>query len=152
MKKQLLDILRCPVTGQQLLLDPTDPTDPNEEDIEKGVLISNDGKFSYPIRDGIPRFVPQDNYTEENFGMQWNHFSKTQLDSYSGHPITAERFWAATGWKERDLNGQWLLDVGCGSGRFAEVALNAGAKVIALDYSSAVDACYANLKNRLFSA
>ena len=32
-------------------------------------------------------------------------------------------------------------------GRFAEVALNAGAKVVALDYSSAVDACLANLKH-----
>lgn len=36
---------------------------------------------------------------------------------------------------------------GCGAGRFAEVALLAGAKVVALDYSSAVDVCYANLKH-----
>lgn len=39
------------------------------------------------------------------------------------------------------------LWVWCGAGRFAEVALNAGAKVVALDYSSDVDACYANLKH-----
>ena len=38
-----------------------------------------------------------------------------------------------------------VLDVGCGAGRFAEVALAAGAEVVALDYSNAVDACYANL-------
>jgi hypothetical protein len=37
--------------------------------------------------------------------------------------------------------------VGCGAGRFAEVALKAGVKLVALVYSSAVDACYANLKN-----
>ncbi len=147
MKKELIEILRCPVTGHELSLDPTNSPHSTDAEIEKGSLVTNDGQFSYPIRNGIPRFVPKSNYTEENFGMQWNHFSKTQLDSYSGHPITAERFWAATGWKEKDLNGQWLLDVGCGSGRFAEVALNAGAKVVALDYSSAVDACYANLNN-----
>lgn len=40
-----------------------------------------------------------------------------------------------------------MLDAGCGAGRFAEIALLAGAKVIALDYSSAVDACFANLKH-----
>jgi SAM-dependent methyltransferase len=79
--------------------------------------------------------------------MQWNHFAKTQLDSYSGHPISFERFWNATGWQPTALNGQWVLDVGCGSGRFAEIALDAGANVVALDYSSAADACYANLKH-----
>ncbi len=77
--------------------------------------------------------------------MQWNTFSKTQLDSHSGHPISANRFWEATGWKPSDLAGQRVLDVGCGAGRFAEVALEAGAEVVALDYSNAVDACYENL-------
>lgn len=72
-------------------------------------------------------------------------FSRTQLDSHSGHPITAERFWTATAWAPEDLRGRWVLDVGCGSGRFAEVALGAGANVVALDYSSAVDAASANL-------
>jgi SAM-dependent methyltransferase len=53
----------------------------------------------------------------------------------------------ATGWYPEDIAEQWVLDAGCGAGRFAGVALQAGAKVIALDYSSAVDACYANLKH-----
>ena len=79
--------------------------------------------------------------------MQWNKFRHTQFDSYSGHPISANRFWKATGWHPEDIAGQWVLDAGCGAGRFAEVTLQAGAKVIALDYSSAVDACYANLKH-----
>ncbi len=39
------------------------------------------------------------------------------------------------------------MDVGCGAGRFAEIALEAGANVLAIDYSSAVDACYANLSH-----
>jgi SAM-dependent methyltransferase len=38
-----------------------------------------------------------------------------------------------------------ILDVGCGAGRFAEVTLGTGARVVAVDYSSAVDACRANL-------
>jgi len=89
--------------------------------------------------------VENSNYAD-SFGMQWNKFSRTQLDSHSGHPITAQRFWAATGWNPEDLQGKWLLDAGCGSGRFAEVALSAGAHVVALDYSNAVDAAAANLE------
>jgi 2-polyprenyl-3-methyl-5-hydroxy-6-metoxy-1,4-benzoquinol methylase len=115
----------------------------NDEVIE-GILFSSDGKFKYPIRGSIPRFVPESNYAD-NFGMQWNLFARTQLDSHSGHPISSDRFWEATGWDANAMEGQWVLDVGCGSGRFAEVALNAGANVVALDYSSAVEACYANL-------
>ncbi|HEV7425813.1 MAG TPA: class I SAM-dependent methyltransferase, partial [Thermoanaerobaculia bacterium] len=40
-----------------------------------------------------------------------------------------------------------ILDIGCGAGRFAEVVADTGAKLLAIDYSSAVDACYANLKS-----
>ena len=143
MKAELLELLRCPKTGQKLMLQDADFSG---QEIQTGLLISEDGKNRYPVRDSIPRFVSQSNYAD-NFGMQWNHFSQTQLDSYSGHPISASRFWTATGWSPSSLRDQWVLDIGCGSGRFAEVALNAGAKVVALDYSYAVDACYANLKN-----
>jgi SAM-dependent methyltransferase len=115
-------------------------------DIHSGWLVSESGQHRYPIRNFIPRFVPESNYAD-NFGMQWNKFRQTQLDSYSGHPISANRFWKATGWRPEKLTGRWVLDAGCGAGRFAEVALQAGAKVFALDYSSAVDACYANLKH-----
>ena len=115
-------------------------------EIEEGWLVSEDGQQRHPVLKGVPRFVPQSNYAD-NFGMQWNHFRQTQLDSHSGLPISANRFWKATAWKPEELKDKWVLDVGCGAGRFAEVALLAGAKVVALDYSSAVDACYENLKH-----
>lgn len=143
MKIQLLDLLRCPVTQQKLLLTNAVSSD---EEIISGLLTTECGKHSYPIKNGIPRFVPTSNYAD-NFGMQWNHFRQTQLDSYSGQTISKDRFFHATGWLPQEMEGQWILDVGCGAGRFAEVALNAGAKVIALDYSSAIDACYENLRN-----
>lgn len=140
---ELLEILRCPKTGQKLIIKNAESVD---QQIHLGVLESEDGKNQYLIRNFIPRFVPEKNYAD-NFGMQWNLFSKTQLDSNSGCPISFDRFWKATGWSPEKMKGQWVLDAGCGSGRFAEVALNAGAKVVALDYSSAVDACYENLKH-----
>jgi SAM-dependent methyltransferase len=114
--------------------------------IRSGWLVSTPSGNRYPIREFIPRFVPESNYAD-NFGLQWNAFRQTQLDSYSGHPISTARFWRTTGWSPAVLRGQWVLDCGCGAGRFAEVALSAGAKVVAIDYSSAADACYANLRH-----
>jgi SAM-dependent methyltransferase len=143
MKRSLLARLRCPRTSQALVVAPDDA---NADEIESGFLVSMDRQHRYPIRDGIPRFVPESNYAD-NFGVQWNHFSKTQLDSHSGRSISTDRFWTATGWHPSDLEGQWVLDAGCGAGRFAEVALKAGAQVIALDYSNAVDACNRNLRH-----
>lgn len=143
MKYELLKLLRCPVSGQRLV---TNNAASLETEISEDKLLTEDGKFSYPITRGIPRFVPQSNYAD-NFGMQWNHFRQTQLDSYSGCKVSFNRFWKATGWTASDLKGKWVLDVGCGAGRFAEIALEAGANVVALDYSSAVDACYLNLKH-----
>ena len=142
MKPELLERLRCPKTGQRLRLRDADA---NTAEIAEGWLDTEDGSQSYPITASIPRFVPQSNYAD-NFGMQWNHFRQTQLDSYSGCPVSAERFWGATGWSPQEMRGKWVLDVGCGAGRFAEIALSSGAHVVALDYSSAADACYANLK------
>ena len=143
MKIELLELLRCPKTGQRLTLE-TDGS--NLQEVETGWLVSEDSLHRYIVHNGIPRFVPESNYAD-NFGMQWNHFRQTQLDSHSCLPISSDRFWLATNWSPADLKEQWVLDVGCGAGRFAEVALKAGAKLVALDYSSAVDACYANLKH-----
>ncbi|NTW68496.1 MAG: methyltransferase domain-containing protein [Chlorobiaceae bacterium] len=143
MNTVLLELLRCPKSGQGLTLESEGN---NLQDIDYGWLVSEDGQHRYPVLKSIPRFVPESNYAD-NFGMQWNYFRQTQLDSHSGFPISADQFWLATGWSPTDLKNQWVLDVGCGAGRFAEVALNAGAKLVALDYSSAVDACYANLKH-----
>ena len=140
---ELIELLRCPQTGEKLELQSAEYLDGR---VKTGWLVSQNGQHRYPIREFIPRFVASSNYAD-NFGMQWNLFRLTQLDSHSGQPISADRFWKATGWRPEDISGQWVLDAGCGAGRFAEVALQAGAKVVALDYSSAVDACYANLKH-----
>ena len=143
MHLDLLEILRCPQTGERLELQSAEYLDGR---IVSGWLVSQNGKHRYPIREFVPRFVPASNYAD-SFGMQWNLFRQTQLDSYSGQSISADRFWKATGWRPENIVGKWILDAGCGAGRFAEVALQAGAKVIALDYSSAVDTCYANLQH-----
>jgi SAM-dependent methyltransferase len=94
-------------------------------------------------RGGIARFVADDGYTE-SFGEQWNRWRRVQLDSVTGKPLSRRRLFAGTGWPEH-LEGERVLEVGCGAGRFTEVLLEAGAEVWAVDASSAVEAAQANL-------
>jgi len=92
---------------------------------------------------GIPRFVAGENYAD-NFGLQWNKFRSTQLDSVSGLPFTENRFWKNTRWTKEELAGKTVLEVGSGAGRFTEILLKAGANVVSFDYSNAVEANYQN--------
>jgi SAM-dependent methyltransferase len=138
--RDLLKSLCCPLCHQDLTLR-------NEREdygkIKEGTLSCESCGATFPIQDYIPRFVPAGNYAD-TFGLQWNLFRHTQLDSHTGKPISRERFFNSTGWSPEELNGAVVLDVGCGAGRFAEVALDCGARVVAVDYSSAVDACRDN--------
>jgi hypothetical protein len=52
-------------------------------------LICEEG-CSYPQVNGIQRFVSADNYSAA-FGSQWKHYRVTQLDSYTGVPISRSR-------------------------------------------------------------
>lgn len=140
MRLESLERLRCPRTGSRLRLEHPSVVDGR---LESGDLISESGEHHYAVTRFVPRFVPRDNYAE-SFGFQWNRFRHTQLDSRTGRPISHDRFFAFTGWTPELLRGRRVLDVGCGAGRFAEVALAAGADVTALDYSVAVDACWQN--------
>jgi SAM-dependent methyltransferase len=128
----MLNIFRCPSCGATL--------SPNGD-----ALTCTQCAAVYPVVNSIPRFVPKENYAS-NFGFQWNRFSATQLDSSTGVPISRDRFLRETGWDEKTLSGKLVLDAGCGAGRFAEVALSLGAEVVAIDYSSAVDAAQRNLQ------
>jgi len=141
LKKQLVDWLCCPNCGGELHLN--EAREANGE-VESGHLTCMGCGHIYPVVSFVPRFVPSENYTS-TFGFQWNRFRQTQLDSHSGLPISRERFFRETGWTSDDLTGKKVLDMGCGAGRFAEVALSHGAVVVGVDYSSAVDACWQNL-------
>lgn len=84
----------------------------------------------------------QQNYAA-NFGIQWNYFSKTQLDSFSGVPISRDRLFRTTKWPT-SLKGQRILEAGCGAGRFSEILLACDAEVYSFDLS---DAVFANRRN-----
>lgn len=140
MKINLMDILACPECSGSLKLE--NPTSKGGEVLTGELHCSGCGK-AFPIAGGVARFVPRSNYTE-NFGFQWKKFRQTQLDSHSGLPISGNRFYSQSGWTKNELKGKRVLDVGCGAGRFTEIAVASGAEVVSIDFSEAVDACHLN--------
>ena len=142
MREELLDVLAEPVTGADLILEAEEHDGGN---ITRGSLISTTSGKRYPIVRGIPRFADVNNYTA-SFGEQWNAFRETQLDSVTQQPASLNRFRGETGWRDEDLRDKWVLDAGCGAGRFAEVAARSGARFVGLDYSSAIDAAAQTLQ------
>lgn len=143
MKCSQINNLVCPdCRGPLAILE--DKNAETTDTIITGAIGCSECGRSYPIIRGIPRFVSDDNYAE-NFGFQWNHFRLTQLDSHSGLQLSHDRFYQQTKWDPALLTGKNILDIGCGAGRFTEIAIASGAQVHAVDYSEAVDACANNL-------
>ena len=87
--------------------------------------------------------VLSDGY-HDNFGQQWNRFSRVQLDSFNGSNESENRLFSQSGLSPDDLKGKYVLEVGAGNGRFTEIFLKYGAYVVAVDYSTAVEANYTN--------
>lgn len=145
MRSNLLDLLACPACAGTLACESRQ-TAP-DGDVEAGLLRCEGCARTYPIRNGIPRFVSDDNYAS-SFGMQWNLFKAEQIDAINGFTLSADRFDAETGWPREWLNGKWILDAGCGAGRFLDVSSGVGAEVVGVDISDAVDAAKQTLRGR----
>lgn len=86
----------------------------------------------------IPRFVNEGSYASL-FGDQWKQYKKTQLDSFSGTSISANRINRCLGPLKDNLTGKLVLEAGCGAGRFSEILLQQGATLVSADMSSAVE-------------
>lgn len=137
MKRDLIEVLADPDTGEPVEL--SEVREERDGRVIEGTLRTPSGR-SFPIVRGIPRFVPAASYAA-NFGLQWNKFRKEQLDGDQGTSLSRRRYETETGWSPAEVKSKWMLDAGCGAGRFAQVAAKTGARLVALDISSAVDAC-----------
>jgi len=114
-----------------------------------GYCCGNCGK-EFHNRNGVAHFVDAQNYAD-SFGFQWKKYARTQLDE--GEVRESERhFRIKTGLTPDDLKGKLVLDVGCGMGRFAEVATRWGARVVGIDLSAAAEVAARNLAERDFIA
>lgn len=129
---ELVHLLRCPSCRSSL------------REQADGYICTACGR-SFPRVDGVVRFVDPSNYAD-SFGFQWHRFSKTQLDP----PMSEWNMLKKTRLRPEELRGKLVLDIGCGMGRFAEVATRWGARVIGIDLSVAVEAAAKNLSGREF--
>lgn len=138
MRREHVGLLACPDCRSDLEL-----TDAVGDDVlvETGTLRCTGCGAGYRIVRHIPRFVPRDNYAD-SFGYEWTIHGRTQYDSHSGKRITERRFFHETRWPRR-LEGELVLEVGSGSGRFTEQAAATGATVVSVDLSYAVATNYA---------
>jgi 2-polyprenyl-3-methyl-5-hydroxy-6-metoxy-1,4-benzoquinol methylase len=142
MKTDFLELLVCPQCCGKLELNAV-KTAGSEMEAGRLTCMNN---HSFDIVRGIPRFAASDGYAE-NFGFEWNLHNKTQLDTATNHD-SEESFEQKTGFTPEELSGKVVLDVGCGMGRYSDVASRWGATVVGIDLTSAVDAAQSNIGDR----
>ncbi|PYX70144.1 MAG: hypothetical protein DMG78_19910 [Acidobacteria bacterium] len=115
-------------------------------DQRDGELVCAECGRKYPCVNGVIRFVEAQRYAG-SFGFQWHVHARTQLDTKESD--RSERaFRRRTGFRPDDLAGKLVLDVGCGMGRFADVATRWGAHVVGVDLSLAAEVAARNLADR----
>jgi 2-polyprenyl-3-methyl-5-hydroxy-6-metoxy-1,4-benzoquinol methylase len=140
MYRHALNLFACPVCGNDQSFELS-ATEEAGDDVIAGLLDCPKCQARFPISEGIPRFVGNEADMVDNFALQWNRWRTIQIDRLAGHGLSEARFLADSRWDPDWLRGRWILDVGCGAGRFADIAAKFGANVVACDLSGAIDAC-----------
>lgn len=130
---EVMSILRCPSCRGTL------------RDRTGGLSCPGCGAL-YPSLNGTVRFVGSQNYAS-NFGFEWHRYSRTQFDHEGSHE-SEMGFREKTGFSPEEIRGKLVLDVGCGTGRYAEVASRWGARLVGVDLSSAAEVAARNLAER----
>ena len=144
MKRELVKLLCCPDCKRDLVLQDATP---RSSAVESGGLVCGHCRVEYPIVRGVPRFVGTDQYVR-SFSYEWNRWNQVQLDIANGRRESEDTFAEKTGFAPEDLRGKLVLDVGCGAGRFLDVASRWGANVVGIDLSFAVEASQKNVGSR----
>lgn len=134
-----LDILACPKCAGNLAV----------VGIGDSFLMCKGCGEVYPIKGGIPRFVPSDSYVE-SFSWEWNKHAKTLVDSMTKTSLSHDMFTERTGLKTQDVVGKLILDAGCGTGRFLEVVNEMGGHGVGIDLSYSVNEAQELLKDKSY--
>jgi SAM-dependent methyltransferase len=148
MNPEFVPLLRCPVTGSEVEL-KTEEFFANGM-VKTGSLTTKDGKTSYRIINGIPRFVGKECYSG-SFGYEWRKWPRVQFESENiggameGH--TTKMFRSITGFKGDELKGKLVVEFGCGPGRFLDVVRTWGGVAVGIDMSLAVESARENFKD-----
>jgi SAM-dependent methyltransferase len=139
MRPDLLDCLRCVSCSSRLALNTDAAGRPSH-------LRCGSCSRTVLVKNGIPRFIeePEDDdarRTQASFGYEWTHFNDWRQ---SGETNFQDYF---VGLDLESLRGRIVLDAGCGMGRHArQVASHAG-RVVAIDFSVAIDQAARNVSD-----
>lgn len=148
MHKSFLNIICDPHTRENLELEIIKQ---QGEFIIEGILISKSSR--YMIQNGIPRFLKKNEDLKQSFGFQWKKWNKLQFEDQNiGLPMeghTRKMFLDITNFHSEINSGKTFLDIGSGSGRFADLLVKNNNKVICIDISNSVDQIYENLSKYL---
>jgi SAM-dependent methyltransferase len=106
--------------------------------------LSLQGK-SIPVRDHVPRCVPDDDYVG-SFSYQWAAYPQAQLDSAQQVQMTTQELYSKASLNPDLVRGKTILDAGVGIGRHAEVFASWGANLVGVDLSRSVEDACRNLK------
>ena len=131
----LAELMQCPRCTGRLETYPVQ--------IEDGAAIG----FP-PVRRGIPTFVDDatdavSRRTQSSFGYEWTHFSDWQPSGAANFADYFAEFDLAS------LAGATVLDAGCGMGRHARFVAPHAERVVAVDFSAAIDSAARNLESFL---
>lgn len=143
MKRSLVDLLVCP-RCQAAQWEVVARQEQGDEVLE-GEVRCRCG-HAWPIVRGILRTVASDAYVG-SFSFQWQLHRKTQLDT-AYRDDSARAFTVKTGQQPQDFAGKRVLDIGVGTGRYADVLQRAGAEVVGIDLSLAVETAMENVGGR----
>jgi len=133
MTPDLLNYLCEPITKAPLRL--VNSIVAEDGNIQSGMLVAPSGN-SYPIVNGIPRFVDYvPTKTVQSFGDEWNHFNFIDFKTnWLNHTVTN------TFGSSDEFKGKLIVDAGGGSGAQTKWFSEYGARhVILLDLSHSVD-------------
>lgn len=144
MKPSLIEYLGCPACRDPLRLSASRCEGP---EVMEGELRCARCQESFPVRGGVPRFVPGgagsrvSERTASAFGWEWKAFPR--IDEH--HERQFLDWIAPVG--PASFRHRVVLEGGCGKGRHARLAARYGARaVIAVDLSDAVDVAFANTR------
>jgi len=161
MKRRLIEALRCPGCGGRFSLETFEGAG---DEIKEGLIICACSR-AYPVTGSIPRVLPDAFLDHPDFVLKYKDKLPEKLSSaaeerefrkrhgrtkrsfgreWLSYDVKREEedkatFLAKTGFTFERIKGKRVLDAGCGGGRYALVAANAGAEVYAVDLSAAVE-------------
>src|SRR5271169_3853736 len=133
MHRKALDMYACLKCGGTFRLVTAASENTATGEVTEGSLECTNCRAIVPIVRNLPRFVPSESYAD-SFGFQWNRFDTIQVDAVMQNDLSRDRFYKTTGWRTQ-MDGERILEAGCGAGRFTQLALETGAAVYAFDLS-----------------